>query len=69
MRDILLKLACHLVLVSLRVIYNLEGKKEMPSKREKKKNLKTYQRERLHDLLTRTVYKINGHNENIKIKP
>lgn len=29
----------------------------MPSKREKKKNLKTYQRERLRDLLTRTVYK------------
>lgn len=51
MKDILLKLACRLVLVSLKVIYNLEDKKKMPSKREKKKNLKTYQRERLRDLL------------------
>lgn len=42
MKDILLKLACRLVLVSLKVIYNLEDKKKnalKKGKEEKSKNI------------------------------
>lgn len=51
MKDILTKSACNAVLISLKVVQNL-GEKKMPSrKKDKSKNM----RERLRDLLTRTV--------------